>query len=137
MRILGGLFFSLTQYDIVFTHMNEIDQYINQFPTKVMEKLTQIRALIQELAPDAVEHMSYGMPAYQLNGKPLVYFAGYANHIGFYALPSGHDQFVAELSGYKQGRGSVQFPIEDDLPLDLIHRIVEFRVEENQSISHA
>lgn len=70
------------------------------------------------------------MPAFKLKGKPLVYFAGYDNHIGFYATPSGHEEFSGELSKYKQGKGSVQFPIEQPMPLDLIRRITEFRVGE-------
>ncbi|MFV0269258.1 MAG: iron chaperone, partial [Draconibacterium sp.] len=79
----------------------------------------------------AVESIAYGMPAYKLNKKPLVYFAAYARHIGFYATPSGHQEFASELSVYKQGKGSVQFPIDEPLPTDLIRRIVAFRVKEN------
>ena len=75
--------------------------------------------------------MSYGMPAYKLKGKPLVYFAGFKNHIGFYATPSGHTEFARELSKYKQGKGSVQFPIDQPMPLELISLIVQFRVFEN------
>ncbi len=71
------------------------------------------------------------MPAYKLNKKPLVYFAAYKNHIGFYATPSGHAEFSTELSKYKQGKGSVQFPIDEPMPLDLIERIVKFRAAEN------
>ena len=69
----------------------------------------------------------------QVNGKPLVYFAGFKNHIGFYATPTGHEQFSKELSNYKQGKGSVQFPLEKEVPFDLIKKIVEFRVKENLS----
>lgn len=71
------------------------------------------------------------MPAYKLNGRPLVYFAGCKSHIGFYATPSGHIAFAKELSKYKQGKGSVQFPIDQPMPLELIAQIVEFRVIEN------
>jgi len=70
------------------------------------------------------------MPTYKLNGKPLVYFAGYKNHIGFYATPTGHSEFAEELATYKQGKGSVQFPLNNPMPLDLISRIVAFRVRE-------
>jgi uncharacterized protein YdhG (YjbR/CyaY superfamily) len=73
------------------------------------------------------------MPAYKVNGTPLVYFAAFTHHIGFYATPSGHAEFARELSVYKQGKGSVQFPFDKPLPLDLIARIVRFRVEENLS----
>jgi uncharacterized protein YdhG (YjbR/CyaY superfamily) len=71
------------------------------------------------------------MPCYKLNKKPLVYFAGYANHIGFYATPNGHEKFAKELSIYKQGKGSVQFPIDKPMPIALIQKIVAFRVKEN------
>ena len=111
--------------------MNPIDQYISTFPEAVQSDLKTLRALIKEVAPTADESIAYGMPAYKTCGKPLVYFAGYKNHIGLYATPSGHSEFEKELSGYKQGKGSVQFPI-GELPLDLIRRIVAFRVDENQ-----
>ena len=111
--------------------MNEIDKYIAQFPEEVQTRLKQIREIITETAPDAVEAISYGMPGYKFNKKPLVYFAGYKNHIGFYATPTGHEAFAEELSKYKQGKGSVQFPLDQELPADLIKRIVVFRVQEN------
>lgn len=81
----------------------------------------------------AEEGISYGMPAYKMNGRPLVYFAAFKNHIGFYATPTGHAAFAKELSGYKQGKGSVQFPVDEPMPLQLIADIVKFRVEENKT----
>lgn len=112
--------------------MNEIDKYITGFPIEIQEILQQIRAIIKETAPEVTESIAYGMPAYKTNGKPLVYFAGYKNHIGFYATPSGHENFAKELSQYKQGKGSVQFPLNKPIPYDLIREIVKFRVEENE-----
>lgn len=111
--------------------MINVEAYIQKFPTDVGLKLKQIRKLILEAAPNAEESISYGMPAYKLNRKPLVYFAGYKNHIGFYATPSGHEKFKQKLSGFKQGKGSVQFSNHQDLPLELIREIIKFRVEEN------
>ena len=111
--------------------METVNQYITQFPPETQKLLQQLRETILATAPDALESISYGMPAYKLNGKPLVYFAGYKNHIGFYATPTGHENFKDELSKYKQGKGSVQFPITEPLPVDLIERIVAFRVSEN------
>ncbi len=108
-----------------------VDGYIGSFPEEVQKLLQLIRATIKEAAPDALEVISYKMPAYKQNGM-LVYFAGYKNHIGFYAAPTGHSQFSAELAKYKQGKGSVQFPINEPLPVELIARIVKFRVEENK-----
>lgn len=109
----------------------DVDGYIAGFPLEIQEKLNQVRKVIRENAPDAVESIAYGMPAYKLHKKPLVYFAGYANHIGFYATPSGHEAFEAQLSKYKQGKGSVQFPLAQPIPFDLIAEIVRFRVSEN------
>lgn len=113
--------------------MNEIDQYISKFPEEVQQHLVAMRSLIKKVAPDAMEVMAYGMPGYKTNGKPLVYFAGYKNHIGLYATPSGHSKFQKELSKYKQGKGSVQFPLDEPIPYELIQKIVEFRVQENAS----
>jgi len=110
--------------------MNEIETYIKQFPDNVQQILNTMRRLIRDNAPGADEHFSYGMPAYKLNKKPLVYFAAFKNHIGFYATPSGHTAFQDELSKYKQGKGSVQFPLDKPIPYKLIERIVKFRVTE-------
>src|SRR5688572_8052392 len=88
-----------------------VDAYINNFPENVQQHLTQIRGIIKKSAPQAVESIAYGMPAYKMNGKPLIYFAAFQHHIGLYATPSGHEAFAKELSNYKQGKGSVQFPL--------------------------
>jgi uncharacterized protein YdhG (YjbR/CyaY superfamily) len=112
--------------------MNEVESYIASFPEEVQEILNNIRAIILEEATDAVEAMAYGMPGYKTCKKPLVYFAGYANHLGFYATPTGHEKFEKELSKYKQGKGSVQFPLDKPIPYSLIKKIVAFRVKNNQ-----
>lgn len=111
--------------------METVETYIRNFPEETQRVLLQIRATIRESAPDAEEGIAYKMPAYKLNGKPLVYFAGYKNHIGFYATPTGHEAFASELSVYKQGKGSVQFALNQPIPYDLIRRIVAFRSAEN------
>jgi uncharacterized protein YdhG (YjbR/CyaY superfamily) len=110
-----------------------IDAYIAAFPPETQQALQQVRGVIRGLAPDATETISYSIPTFDLNGRHLVHFAGYAKHIGFYPIPSGIEAFKEELSSYKQGRGSVQFPLDEPLPLDLIRRIVEFRVSENRA----
>ncbi|TCC89426.1 hypothetical protein EZ428_17180 [Pedobacter frigiditerrae] len=107
-----------------------IDEYLTGFPTLTREYLNQVREAIQTAAPEAEESISYAMPAFKLKGKSLVYFAGYKGHIGFYATPTGHKAFEKDLSVYKQGKGSVQFPLDKPMPLDLIARITKFRVEE-------
>lgn len=111
--------------------MNEIEKYIARFPENVQTILRKIRSLIKNNAPEAIELMAYGMPGYKTNKKPLVYFAAFKNHIGFYATPTGHSEFKNELSKYKQGKGSVQFPIDQPIPYKLIEKIVKFRVAEN------
>lgn len=111
--------------------MRSVEEYMKAFPDNVQELLSQVRATIQANAPQAIETISYGMPAYKINGKPLVYFAGFKNHIGFYATPTGHAAFKDELSKYKQGKGSVRFPLDKPVPFELIAQIVRFRVQEN------
>ena len=114
-----------------------IDEYIADYPEEIQSLLNQVRSTIKQAAPDAEESIGYGMPAYKTHGKPLVYFAAFKNHIGFYATPTGHAEFAKELSKYKQGKGSVQFPIDQPMPLKLIAQIVEFRVIENQNKTKA
>ena len=107
-----------------------IDAYIAGFPEAVQTRLKEMRATIKKAAPEAEESISYAIPTFTFNG-PLVYFAAFKNHIGFYATPNGNKAFQQELSAYKGGKGSVQFPLSEPLPLDLITKIVKFRVAEN------
>lgn len=107
-----------------------IDEYIQQFSEDVQEKLQALRQTIQENAPKATEKISYAMPTFAQEGN-LVHFAAYKNHIGFYPTPSGIEAFQEELSPYESSKGAVQFPIDQPLPLALIGRIVQYRVEEN------
>lgn len=107
-----------------------VDAYIREFPPEVQEKLEAMRLTIREAAPDAVEIISYQMPTLYLNGN-LVHFAAFKHHIGFYPAPSGIEAFREELAAYKGAKGSVQFPMDEPLPLELVRRIVVFRVEEN------
>ena len=109
--------------------MKDVETYIAQFPDEVQKILEKIRAIILAEVPEAEERISYAMPGYYLNKKPLVYFAGYKNHIGFYATPTGHEKFEKELSKFKQGKGSVQFPLNQAIPYDLIKEIMKFRKE--------
>ena len=110
----------------------DIDAYIAQLPAETQRVLQEMRELIRANAPDATETISYAIPTFDLNGRHLVHFAGYPRHIGFYPIPTGMEAFKEELSHYKTGKGSVQFPLDQPLPRDLIRRIVEFRVEENR-----
>jgi uncharacterized protein YdhG (YjbR/CyaY superfamily) len=112
---------------------NSFEHYIEEFPSEISSLLIQIQTTISEIAPDAVPCIAYNMPAFNYLGKPLVYFAAFKNHIGFYALPSGNEAFKAELSKYKTGKGSIQFPLSEPMPFDLIRDIVRFRVAEVMS----
>jgi uncharacterized protein YdhG (YjbR/CyaY superfamily) len=107
-----------------------VDDYIAGFPPETQRVLEELRALIRASAPDAVETISYAIPTFDLNGH-LVHFAGYARHVGFYPTGRGVEAFQEELRPYKGGKGSVQFPLGQPLPTDLIRRIVEYRVAEN------
>jgi uncharacterized protein YdhG (YjbR/CyaY superfamily) len=109
---------------------NSIDEYIATFPEDVQKILKEVRATIKAAAPEAEEKISYQMPTFALHGN-LVHFAAFKNHIGFYPAPRGIEAFAQELSVYKGAKGSVQFPIGQPMPLDLISRIVKFRVTEN------
>lgn len=107
-----------------------VEEYLNQFQDLVYHRLVTIREMITTHFPDAVESISYGMPAYKLNKKPLVYFAGYEKHIGIYATPGAQAKMQTELKGFKQGKGSVQFPNDNDLPLSLILQLIQVRATE-------
>ena len=107
-----------------------MDEYINTFPESVQRILSELRQTIKEAAPEAEETINYQIPTFTLHGN-LVHFAAFEKHIGFYPTPGGMEAFQKELSSYKQAKGSVQFPIDQPLPLPLIRKIVEFRVKEN------
>lgn len=107
-----------------------VDAHIAEFPPDVRKLLMHIRETIKKVAPKADEAISYGIPGYKLSGM-LVYFAGYANHIGFYPGAVGISTFADELSAYKTSKGTVQFPLDQPLPLKLITKIVKFRVKQN------
>jgi uncharacterized protein YdhG (YjbR/CyaY superfamily) len=107
-----------------------VEQYIAAFPQATQKILKQVRKAIKQAAEGTDESISYGIPTYKLNGSPVVYFAGYAGHIGFYATPTGHKEFESDLAVYKQGKGSVQFPINEPMPIELITKIVLFRMKE-------
>ena len=107
-----------------------IDEYIADFPLQIQKKLQQVRRTIKKAAPKAEETINYAIPTFKLNGN-LVHFAAFKNHIGFYPTPKGIEEFEKELSVYQQGKGSVQFPLDKPMPLDLISRIVKYRVKKN------
>ena len=107
----------------------EIEAYVGQFSADIRQRLQTLRDLVRVEAPDAVEGLSYGLIGYKLNGKPLVYFGGFAAHVGLYATPNGHEAFADEFARYKQGKGSVQLPLSEPLPLDLVRQVVRYRVD--------
>ncbi len=107
-----------------------IDEYIDTFPADVQEKLQSLRQTIGDAAPEAQETIKYKMPTFTYYGN-LVYFAAYKDHIGFYPTPSGVEESLKEMVYYKTGKGTLQCPIDQPLPLDLVRKVVEFRVKEN------
>ena len=110
--------------------MGVIDEYLASFEGELRTRLDQMRQAIHEAAPDAEEVLSYAMPTFDLRGHHLVHFAGFQNHIGLYPTPHGITAFEEELSTYKKAKGSVQFPHDRPLPLDLVRRITQVRREE-------
>jgi len=107
-----------------------IDEYISEFPPETRAALEELRSLIRSVVPEATETISYAIPTFDLDGRHVVHFAGYAKHIGFYPVPSAMEAFKEELEPYRRGKGSAQFPLGEPMPTDLIRRIVEFRVAE-------
>ena len=110
---------------------HSIDEYIASFPENVQKIMEQLRSTIKAAAPEAGEKISYNMPTFTLNGTYLVYFAGWKNHIAFYGAPRGKTEFREDLSAYETGQGTLKFPLDKPMPLDLITEIVKFRVSEN------
>lgn len=107
-----------------------IDEYLSEQSGQTRELLETVRRTIKLAAPESTEAISYGIPTFRVNGRNMVHFAGFEHHIGLYATPDGHAAFEDELNKYKRGKGSVQFPINQPLPLDLIARIARFRADE-------
>ena len=107
-----------------------IDQYISEAPQEVQERLNNLRTVINAEVPDAEERIAYAMPTFSQNGN-LVHFAYFKNHIGFFPAPSGIENFKDELAKYKTSKGTVQFPLNEEIPMDLVREIVRFRLKEN------
>jgi uncharacterized protein YdhG (YjbR/CyaY superfamily) len=112
-------------------NFGSIDEYIATFPEDSRKIMEQLRATIKAAAPEAGEKISYNMPTFTLNGKYLVYFAGWKDHIAFYGAPKGSPEFNEDLSAYETGKGTLRFPYDQPIPLDLISKIVKFRAAEN------
>ena len=108
----------------------DVDEYIRSYPKEIQNLLEKIRATIKRVVPQANEVISYGMPAFKYHGM-VAWFAAHTKHLGFYPGASGIDAFKKELSNYKGAKGSVQFPFDEPLPLDLVTKIVKFKVNEN------
>jgi uncharacterized protein YdhG (YjbR/CyaY superfamily) len=107
-----------------------IDEYIADFPPATQTVLEEIRSIIRRVAPDATETISYAIPTFDLNGRHFIHFAGYAKHVGLYPTPVGMEEFAGDFASYKTGKGSVQFPLDQPLPVDLIERVVRYRLSQ-------
>lgn len=120
-------------YNLVMKNeKSDVDAYIAGFSGETRRRLEQLRELICQVSPDAEEAISYGLVGYKRNGKPLVYFGGFDKHIGLYATPNGHEAFAKEFAEYKQGKGSVQLPLDRPLPIELIKRVIEHRNQQTE-----
>ncbi len=110
-----------------------VDEYLDNFSGETRKKLDTLRKTIQEIAPQTKEKIAYGIPTFTFHGHGnLVHFAGYKTHIGLYPGSAPVKQFASELSGYKTSKGTIQFPLDKPLPVDLIRKIVLACVERNQ-----
>ena len=118
----------MTDNKLVFT---SIDQYIATFPEEVQKILEAIRATIKAAAPDAKEKISYQIPTFELNGKYLIYFAGWKKHISLYPIPAGGEAFEKKIARYIAGRGTLKFPLDEPVPLELIGEVVRMRLAGN------
>ena len=107
-----------------------IDEYISTFPEDIQNVLEKVRQAIHKAAPEATEAISYGIPTFNLNGKHLVFFAGWKHHISLHPLPAGDEAFQQEISHYKRARGTIQFPLDKPIPYDLVEKIVTFLMME-------
>jgi uncharacterized protein YdhG (YjbR/CyaY superfamily) len=112
-----------------------VDEYIAGFPGNVQKALKQLRSTIKKAAPRAEEKISYAIPCFTLDGTYLIYFAGFKSHVSVYPAPRGNEAFEEELSYYKGGKGTVQFPLDKPIPLDLVTRIVKFRIQQNAELA--
>lgn len=110
-----------------------IDEYIAGFPAEVQLIMQQVRSTINNMVPEAEETISYAIPCFKLHNEYLVYFAGFAKHIGVYPAPTGNPEFTTAFQGYKTGKGSIQFPLDKPIPFDLIKKIVDFRLRETEA----
>jgi uncharacterized protein YdhG (YjbR/CyaY superfamily) len=113
-----------------------IDEYMADYPAEAQAIMQRMRALIHEIAPEATEKISYGIPTFVL-GQNLVHFAAYKNHIGFYPASSGIAHFEKELKDYETSKGTVRFPLDKPIPYNLVRRITEFRAAENRARAKA
>src|SRR5687767_8173619 len=110
---------------------NSIDEYIETFPEDIQKILKELRETIKAAAPEAGETISYGIPTFTLNGRYLIYFAGWKNHISIYPIPTGTEAFNKEVSQYAEGKGTLKFPLHKPMPLKLISMIVKLRIVDN------
>jgi uncharacterized protein YdhG (YjbR/CyaY superfamily) len=117
---------------IMAEKIKTIDAYISRFEPEIQKTLNELREFIRAEVPEAAEKISYGMPTFYLNGN-LVHFAAFKDHYGFFPSPSGIDAFEEELAPYRSGKGTLRFPLDEEIPWDIIKRVVQFRVKENLS----
>ena len=108
-----------------------IDEYINTFPADIQPILEKVRQAIHKAAPEVAETISYGIPTFNLNGKRLVFFAGWKHHISVYPIPVGDEAFQQKISHYKRAKGTIQFPLDDPIPYDVVEKIVTLLMMEN------
>ena len=113
------------------TNFTSVDEYIATFPEEVQKRLEDIRVAVKAAAPEAREKISYQIGAFELNGKNLIGFAGWKNHISIYPIPSGSDAFNKETMQYADGKGTLKFPLDKPLPMKFIERAIKYRLADH------
>jgi uncharacterized protein YdhG (YjbR/CyaY superfamily) len=114
------------------THFKTIDEYLGYFPEDVRERLEEIRTIIHRIAPGAVETISYQIPTFKLDGKFLMYFAAFPDHVSIYPIPAGNEDFTKDIAPYVKGKGTLQFPMSKPMPFDLVEKIAGLHLQRRE-----
>jgi uncharacterized protein YdhG (YjbR/CyaY superfamily) len=108
-----------------------MDDYIATFPIDTQKILQELRNTIKGAAPDSEEKISYGIPTSTMNGRYLIYFAGWKNHVSIYPIPIGDEEFNQKIGPYISGKGTLKFPLDKPIPLELVTEMVRLQVADN------
>ena len=112
-----------------------VDEYIASFTPEVQRTLEGVRAAIRSAVPGTEEAISYGIPTFTLNGRYVVYFSGWKKHVSVYPIPQADEELAREIAPYQAGKGTLKFPLDEPMPLDLIKRVAARLLEQRRQRS--